>query len=514
MNINLPHAPLRRELSGLLVDFKKSLENSPWGPLSMKIQKWLCKFQEAMKTENLRPVEVLFLNKLQRKLVDPIFHVPLNEDSVFGTDGLVYERKALRLYLAGFQGIAPFHQPRFCQNPPEITVELLEADSIVPKLVRWIKDKQAFHPNQLIENVFAGALELPPLPTKDNEDLRCLRENLITQRLKKELLVQLEQFGEFFDKSSRQDNTTEHLRTWQRNFTAAVLQTRNVDATLIEFIQDLQTILQDPIFQCILDEEPLLGSDGWTYSKKGLSVLFHEIPNHLNISVEPHPVAALMIQWLISLDCYQPNLAIEELYQQLVDRGQLPELPTEENRLIAELREQEAERQSQNQREPDPFAEATLHEMLGHVAHAFAPVDEKIEQDGRELIQAVLDRRPIDEQALDVILNRLEVLNQNIQQFDARVDFLRAGIVKVNGDIAHVNQQNANLSQAIAEAREALKEREKGWLKALLTTVVIIGACAAGTAILQSIASKGLTTTVTPPLKGGFGGMLNLGFKI
>jgi DNA repair ATPase RecN len=230
--------------------------------------------------------------------------------------------------------------------------------------------------------------------------------------------------------------------------------------------------------------------------------------------VKPHPIATTMIRWLISLGYHQNNQDIEELYQQLLNQGNLAELPTEENLFVARLRQQEGARNRHANEELHAFADQAFQEIFEEIQNAFVPVHARIEQDGQELIQEVGRRGQIDHELLEVILNRMHELDREAQQFHARVDRLHGGIAQVNREIAHVNNQNAELSHALAEARKAVQEREHGWLKALLTTVAIIGVSTIGSVILQSMVAKGMGISVTPLKGGGPGGMLNLNWKV
>jgi hypothetical protein len=136
------------------------------------------------------------------------------------------------------------------------------------------------------------------------------------------------------------DPLTQELRRWLTGFTAAMRLRADAQEVLQTWIALLQRVLRDPLTQTPLDENPLLGSDGYTYGNLSLSVFLstapeerrHRSPIHPDhpavFTTRPHDAARTLIRWLQRHGAHEHSQELESAYRALAERAELVPLPT------------------------------------------------------------------------------------------------------------------------------------------------------------------------------------------
>lgn len=237
---------------------------------------------------------------------------------------------------------------------------------------------------------------------------------------------------------------------------------------------DLVTLLYSgdmPLF------EPLLGSDGYVYDKKTLSLFYAEAPeDYQEVSpltadagfyVQTHAAAQLSIAWLQKYCMYpQANSSIDAAYDEYRASPYFVPLPEEHNLDVRRsllsnvkwIKEQEevvraAERQI-----------ADMEKVIDQITKDISEVELsslKSHKDLEDKIQSILDDRMQKENA---IAEKLSACEKKIADQLARNALLEERVDNLELDIASEKEEIKALHDAIqhaAEAIEDLKERQQ-----------------------------------------------------
>ena len=143
------------------------------------------------------------------------------------------------------------------------------------------------------------------------------------------------------------DPLTVNLKNWKQKYEEALELTVDIETVRREYLGFLSQWLVDAYSRSPLDEAPLLGSDGFTYSTQFLSVHIgttvepfnkrspNDLQNEMALTVTTHPIATPMKRWLEERRAFCPSnplyeegyLAVRREYIKLVHSGRCPSLP-------------------------------------------------------------------------------------------------------------------------------------------------------------------------------------------
>ena len=138
-----------------------------------------------------------------------------------------------------------------------------------------------------------------------------------------------------------------NLKSWKQKYQDSLALIVDIETVRRDYLGLLSEWLVDAYSQTPLDEAPLLGSDGFTYSTQFLSVHIattkepfnrrspNGLENETPLTVSPHPVAAPMKKWLEQRRSFCPTnplyesgyIAVRREYRKLIDSGMCPALP-------------------------------------------------------------------------------------------------------------------------------------------------------------------------------------------
>lgn len=201
-----------------------------------------------------------------------------------------------------------------------------------------------------------GQAALQNLP-QEVPETRVLEEVRDTGQVRRQIMAELAGIKELLRSYPLYDEITENIRLWHREF-RRFMHVENFEPVLNMFVDRLQDILRDPIYQEPLDEKARLGSDGKTYGRKSLAVFLSLPPENirqhfpLGIITVPHPIVKELVKWLARHGSLLPySDEIENRYRDLKARGRLAVIPTMETERLKEIRERELQRQRENQEE-------------------------------------------------------------------------------------------------------------------------------------------------------------------
>jgi hypothetical protein len=491
---------LRRSLDAQLqrfVDVLHDYQAPTHDPLKGLLLAWCADFLHELKRRggDASQIQAAFIHRLQEMMQDPQKAIPLEEEAYLGTDGRLYNKKALQVYLRSVEGTPARHRSP-CQ--PESAVPFsADLHPMVPMMVQWLREKEALHLNQHFEEEFqqlANGGPLPSIPTARLEAIRRTQELVRGRRLERETKaswnVQLVRYREILDKTPSQDPLTEELRQWHTLFAQAVTETRAIETTVQEFMALLEEILVDAITQAPLDEAPLLGSDGFTYATNNLMLYICSTPEPARYRsprapdlltpfvVAPHPAAKEFIALLRENGAYHPSAAAEELYQQLLDEQQAELLPfagaVRAREVVAQF---DAQQRVQEAELATFYQEQFEQQMLCMIDDAFAPLAAERAAHTAELHQALDAVRERDDAQGGQLLAQLDQLEAAHDALEVRIKQLEECNVQIDGAIARGQQYQQKLTQGIRDLQRAIEKRKERGVMGVVCGVALIAAC-------------------------------------
>lgn len=158
--------------------------------LTEGIREWYFLYAEALTTNrNTQAVYERFLGLMQKILIDPITHTPLDMDAVLGSDGRTYGKKQLRIYLSSLPPRSKEEPIRSPLNPNDVTPFTAEQTPhpIVSYFVRWLSLHGSLHLSEEVNKKFRELEigdKLPKVPSSAAERIRLImKENAERNRL-------------------------------------------------------------------------------------------------------------------------------------------------------------------------------------------------------------------------------------------------------------------------------------------------------------------------------------------
>ncbi len=319
------------------------------------------------------------------------------------------------------------------------------------------------------------------------------------------------------------DEMTQQIGGWQRQFSQLNQSNGDVRRVLSEHIQLMQEILVDCLSHTPLDEDAVLGSDGRTYGSMTLRLYLSTVPEPLRnrspsfpestdrFTASAHPVVKHMLRWLEKHNARLHSADTEAAFKRASERWELPNIPSEpavqsaRDRILA----RQAERNRVREEEQKKFAEDVIglsrdvqQEREAGFREVHARIDE-VSQKANADIDEVQRQHDVQIANIQALIAQRE---QEIAEGERHNQELRERVSQTNVQISAAERDNLQIEIAMNETRQALKKRDKGWLKDLLTVVAIIGVCAFATWALQgALAAAGSTATATaaPTMSGG-----------
>lgn len=337
---------------------------------------------------------------------------------------------------------------------------------------------------------------------------RSLKETAPRRQLKAELADIKKMLAE----SKLNDALTKNLRVWCTCFCYYLGLEETADRAIKEYIPILREMLIDPLTLKPLGDEPLLGSDGRTYSKMSLTMYYSGVPeqyrkrspkdpnNETPFTWEVHPVAKRLIKWLTDQGEYKPSQQEVRQYRELATSSKAPNIPSAANataeriqRLRAIQAERAREERKDDGRERIAAAEREAERM---VTAAYAPVHARIEQVADQNMQRVQANQARTQESFVAIEREIERLNREVENLRKGNEELNAQINRTQATLSQSVKNTHQLERDINDAKRELAERKSEWLKDLCTVALVVGGSFfAGWAIGQALASLGATGT-------------------
>jgi DNA repair exonuclease SbcCD ATPase subunit len=231
--------------------------------------------------------------------------------------------------------------------------------------------------------------------------------------------------------SSFTDNTTRVIRRWHQEASSAFA--RSSDQTLVERL--IQRLQQETLG---IEEENFLGNNGITYGK--MQLLTQDIPQELIVT--PHKVANAAAFLLRGYNALPYSNELSQKYRDLEAAGNLPEIPTQEERNI-----QARVARLMNRVQPTPAQNNDVQQRIQTIMAAQrAQVDQLLAQHAQ-------DTARLDQEARDWQSRTVELTRRN-DALDAAQNRLAGQIAERERDVAHLEQEIDKTSDAIREANK------------------------------------------------------------
>jgi hypothetical protein len=358
--------------------------------------------------------------------------------------------------------------------------------------------------------------------------------------------------------SNFENEMTNRIMAWINRFINDIQTgTRGNDLkkTFEDYTKEIQNIIIDPYSDTSLDENAVIGSDGYVYSSYTHGIFSHGTSEEYKYrsimnNQDPKPVKYRqyepmkpIIQWLKKhhvTPLYPPSQNTLQLHEQLCKEGKISTASTVQATAAAAFTAAgvtSASAGSGSAAAPAPISiRDRRSEWLAEQARAR---EQEVEEEAQNEADFIMEspRHQADEaqdqsrENANRFAGRIITIENQFRQEYARVQEqipqLNEGVNKLNADIAahqvllksvetQVNQtkeQQDNLKQKIAELerkKEKLRKRRRR-LRRIIRTVVVVGACVFGTwALCEGLKNVGLGGMVLPAT-GGKGGWLFIG---
>lgn len=357
---------------------------------------------------------------------------------------------------------------------------------------------------------------LPSISAQPPKRIWGVSASLQETGARRQLEAELSLINKMLTESNLQDDLTKVLRTWCTCFSYYLNLEDTADKAIKAYIPLLHEFLIDPLTLNPLGDEPLLGSDGRTYSKMSLTMYFSGVPeqyrkrspkepnNEKLFSTKPHPVAKQLIEWLKTRKEYKPAQEEVRKYQEIIAASNAPNIPnaaTVTAERIQRLRAIQAARvREERKNDSRDVVAAAENEATRIVTAAFTPVHARIQQVADQNMQRVEANNTRMRENLATIAREIERLNREVENLHKGNEELNEQLKKTEATLEQSEKNTKQLERDINDAKRELAEKKSEWLKDLCTAALVIGGCAftgwAAGMVLTKMGIAGATASV------------------
>lgn len=286
--------------------------------------------------------------------------------------------------------------------------------------------------------------------------------------LRRRLRVELHQVRDLLTQIPLQDELTLKIREWYHQFSEDF--THKMDERPLSncYIRRLQETLVDPVFHAPLDEQPLLASDGRTYSKMALEMS----QEGSNLAICAHPIAEPMIQWLKSHNALLKSEALERNY--LEYRLRQIDFTLQQREEITAKYKQKTEKRKIKLR-------AEFEELYITAEKPIRKVMQQIQEDDKR-ISAVLQatEQHDKEKTAEVFANIQQLESENRDQI-SQTEVVSLQVEESALQIAEGSKDIVKLEEADVEIAQEVRKLKKTQEPTFVEKAVAVATVAAGT---------------------------------
>ncbi len=328
---------------------------------------------------------------------------------------------------------------------------------------------------------------------------------------RRRIMHELSQIDDSLKHSPLQDEMTQSIRDWHREFKKALSKSSNERAVFEGFVLVLQERLIDPIYHAPLDEGACLGNDGFTYGKLAYEVWRGGMPepfrdyapmdleNRTLLTLTPHPIAREMVEWLKGHNALPRSEKLEREREQLILR--------QREQMVSRRRAKKA--QFQQEKEMDRLQmQAEIDVFCQDVAGPFREFRERQDQDSGRILTRIAEIGQHDRENIADLKGHLDSLGQEIGALKAQNVEISQRLESVGAKISETEQQSAQLQVKINEMRVANRKKKKGWMKGLakgLATLAITAATSWAISKLMPVPGLSVTPSSNGPMLNWIG---------
>jgi len=328
--------------------------------------------------------------------------------------------------------------------------------------------------------------------------------------LRRRLRAELTALFDCVKQTASRDEMTSAISLWAHEFWEALLQDDTDEEIFTSFVQLMQELLVEPIYNTPFDEEPILGSDGVSYGNKAYIIWKDKIdavykgraPMNIDrdelFTFVPHPVVKYAVNWLKSHNKLQNSDWINNTYNEIILRPRLERIARIKAAMVI-----------QEPRKEPPKADPAI---LAPLKQAEKKVDELVADVAKRIDKLKIDHPPepangAPKQLIQDVRAQIAVLNKQIAVIEARNVQLAKKQAGVGQNIKEVEGQSSELQRAINNVQIAIKKQKKQRLGGVLTAVAVVAGC-----VLATYGIGALTGVAAGPAPMANGMQFHVGF--
>lgn len=352
------------------------------------------------------------------------------------------------------------------------------------------------------------------------------------------LHMELTKVRDFLRNSPLNDDLTQRLRDWEKAFGHFLRSTSApIDQTIEGYMDILKNLLIDPITRTPLDHEAYLGSDGFVYAHYSLTLYFDKdpiqpqtrspmLPVQNDFSIEPHPVARFMVEWLTyrqEYPIYIKHAQVSEdftfarkKFKVIFKEEREVLLPTPDNLIYVQLLQARERRNRRTVRNVQAHVIPIIENFQAAARQGIADLQGRVAQEFQHLraTQAVNEQQVLGrveemsaehrqvharlQNDLDTIAEELRNLREENERLNHQLD--------VNGqNLSQIERDTIALRIAINDAKRANSERNSSWVSGLLVGIAVVSVC-----VLTTYATGGAGVMVAPTQGGAHASLIVL----
>jgi hypothetical protein len=296
------------------------------------------------------------------------------------------------------------------------------------------------------------------------------------------------------------DAMTGDISEWATEFLKALRFGDREELIRDNFATLLQELLTDPIYDCPLDVDAILGNDGITYSKKAYEIWKMRVPkeyknrspffpneNVIFTYKMPHPIVKLAVDWLKEHKKMLPLDGINDAYRNECMKKLKEEALNEQN-LCDRMR-------AENDRLMDERVRAQRERVFSPLVNLAKMVDEEADQmrdrvHNQELPSAKEDVKNLKE--------KLQKLDEEIENLEESTNNLQEDQKKSQKEIGDLTQKSKDLQTSFNNNLKSIKKSKRKRLVGIIEAVAIVGGCYFGGLGFSALTGKSISLVPVP----------------
>lgn len=313
------------------------------------------------------------------------------------------------------------------------------------------------------------------------------------------------------------------LVAWIEGFLSALRTNLDVGPIFESYVTLLKEMLLDPITQTPLDQNALLGSDGYCYGYHVLCLFTYALPEELHwcsplqldepseelFLTVPHHFVRSMVNWLVSHGEFHPSEEIVAnfmtLQTNLGERQVRRLIPNERNARLHRISRAVGERSEQHN-----VIETSLNNIHSfqesvenYIRKEFEEVADRVNQFANTAIEGLSELESRTEQHFQQLEQRIFEVQKEENLLEKEIEKLESQISYVESEIDSAEKEELKVRLEIKKLERIMEKRKKEKAAAFWKTLAIVSFTSLGTYFLQQFVLPNLNIALLPENGGG-----------